>query len=1307
MRGYVELHCHSCFSFREGASTPLELVMQARILGYTALALTDHDNLAGAMEFANTAKDWDLRPITGAEITIRLDNNQGVRRRGSSSKLRDSSRRPHLDKAAPAADTPPGHLTLLAETPRGYANLSRLLSRANLASPRGEPAVRFDWLAEHAEGLIALSGCRKGEVARLVAAGEPRAARAAAERYRALFGRESFFIELQDNLAYEDQPRNEGLVALARDLDIEVVATNNVHYHDRGRHRLHDVLVAVRHRTSLEEARPYLRPNSEFYLKHPAEMERLFDGLPEALANTLRIAGRCTGTGSGQRAASDGESQQQAWQQGEALRYTERVSNGRFRPGSVTIRELAALYSARTAAETAPEPSTAETGVCDLRAPATHPYRSAPPAISREGEDTSTPPAGAASPITPAPDTPDVSEAAESAVASAFARMTAMLGGRFPRGHEPSPSEKEAPALKSRLAPAGPESLLEPLPARSSVAEPALTAQPEPACPEPRRGIEGPSSADGVSSGSSALPDCPIARLPAAQPVSGPGFSLVRDLSYRFPDYEAPDGRSADDFLRDVCYRRARDYYGAPLPEQVEIRLRKELDLVRQGRRAGFFLRLWELLRYAHERDLPARGRGSSVGSMVCFLLGLSGIDPMKYHLVVERFLNEDRLQEDVPDIDLDFGRKARDEMFRSIFAKYGTEYAAQVCNFIEYRYPSAIRDVGRALGLPEGEIDKVAKRMRSRFARSLADELRELPEFAARLRFPIWRDFVDLVEEVRGMPRHLSQHSGGIIISTTRIDEQVPVERAAMDGRFICQWDKDSVADAGFIKLDLLGYPSLDQLERGLRYVRERHGRVTRPEDIDLADQRVYEMIQQGDVIGIVQIQSRAQIQVLMRIRVARIEDLIIQVALIRPGPIQGGAVHPYIARCLGQEEVTYDHPSLAPVLAETKGVFVFQEQVVQAAMCVAGFTSGQAEQLRRAMSRKRSRGAMEALRNEFFAGAARKGVGPQVAAIVYEKILAFAEFGFPKSHAAAMAETAFRVAWLKRYYAPEFYCALLNEQPMGFYSPEVICNDARRHDIEVLGADVNHSGAECSIEVDPARGRDALRLGYRYVKGLGEAALRRLEEERRNGPYRSLRDFWRRTRLGREAIENLIRVGAFAWTGLHERELLWQLGTFYQPLDAQLPLPLLQPEEAPALRPPTHRERLVTDLALVGLAVRGRTMDLVADQLHEGITPSHLVNEMAAGTPVTVAGLVAVRQAPETAKGFVFHTLEDYTGLVNVITKPQLVKSYRRLIEGAPALIVHGHIERQERAVNVIAERFEPLPIVSAAERRVHSFG
>lgn len=1045
----MELHCHSAFSLHEGTSRPEDLVEVAKALGYQALALTDHNSLAGAMLFAQKARELELKAIIGAEVTLSDDS----------------------------------HLTLLCETPRGYANLSRLISRANLNSPRGEPRVRFEWLEEHAEGLIALSGCRDGEVARHVEAKEPGLAREAAERYLDVFGHSNYFIELQENLLYEDGERNPVLVSIANELGLEVVATNNVHYALPEQHRLHDVLTAIKHRTNLEDARPHLRANAEFYLKCPEELERLFAHLPQAIENTRRIAERCS-------------------------------------------------------------------------------------------------------------------------------------------------------------------------------------------------------------------------------------FDLTRDLGYEFPDYESGDGRSADEFLRDTSYRLAREIYCkfpySSLPDVVTERLEKELLLIKSSKRAGFFLRLWDILRYAHEKDLPVRGRGSSVGSLVCYLLGLSGIDPITYDLAVERFLSEDRPESDVPDVDLDFGREARAEMFRHVFDKYTTSHAAMVCTFIEYRYASAVRDVGKALGLAESDVDHIARRMHSRFAGGLEAELEAMPEFANRLQFSIWQDFIQLVGDILGLPRHLSQHSGGVIISTSRIDEQVPIEATAMSDRWICQWDKDSVADAGFIKLDFLGYPSLDQLQRGLRYVRERHGRVVKPSiDIRLDDAEVYEMIQRGDVLGVVQIQSRAQIQVLLRIKVTKIEDMIIQVALIRPGPIQGGAVHPYVARHLGQEPVTYDHPSLEPILRETLGVFVFQEQVILAAKAVAGFSSLKADQLRRAMSRKRSREEMEKSRLEFIEGAAANGIDEPTAQTVFAKILAFASFGFPKSHAAAMAVTAFHVAWLKKNYAPEFYCALLNEQPMGFYSPEVIANDARRHDVAIRGIDVNESAVECTIEADPGSHNDAVRLGYRYLKHLGPAAHARLDAERANGQYKSLWEFWRRTRLERKAIESLIRVGAFSWTGMHERTLLWQLGTFYQPLSAQIPLSLVSTISTPDLVPLGRKQRIVTDLLLLGIPVRGHSMELIDDQLNEGMTPSHLLHELKVGAKVTVAGLVAVRQAPETAKGFVFHTLEDYGGLINIITRPSLIPKFRREIEWAPALIVHGHIEREERSVNVIAESFEEIQIVPDAEKRVHNFG
>ena len=991
------------------------------------------------MEFAQEAKAGELKPIIGAEVTLMGG----------------------------------AHLTLLAATPRGYANLSRLLSEALLSSPRDEPSLDPAALEGRTEGLIALSGCSQGEVPRRIAQYDIDGARTVAQHYIELFGREGFFIELQNNLVYGDTRRNRGLVELARELDLGIVATNNVHYHVHERHRLQDVLVAVRHKTTLDASERLRRKNAEFYLKSAEQMAALFPELPEALSNTLAIAERCE-------------------------------------------------------------------------------------------------------------------------------------------------------------------------------------------------------------------------------------FDLTKDLTYVFPDFEAPDGKSADEYLEEVCLTAAHDLYGLAMPKTFPERLASELALIRQAQQAGFFLRNWELMRYAHDNKLSARGRGSSVGSLVCYLLGLSGIDPIRYNLFAGRFLNEARQKEDIPDIDIDFAREAREKMFGYVFATYGTEHAAMVANVVAYRYPMAIRDVGKALGLPAADIDKLAKRAHARFAGTLVDEMQALPEFRERINAPIWQMFTALVKELAGLPRHLSQHVGGVIISSTPILEQVPVQSSAMDGRYICQWDKDSVADAGFIKMDFLGYPSLGHLDRAIALIADRTGRLVNPRTIPLDDPLVYEMIQRGDILGIVQIQSRAQLQTIRRLKISRIEDLVIQVALIRPGPIQGGAVNPYVQRSIGEEPITYDHECLEPILRETKGVIVFQEQVLEVAMAVAGFTAGQAESLRRAMSRKRSREEMEKLREEFLAGCRRNELDDATANRVYEKIVAFAAFGFPKAHAAAMAVTAAQLAWIKCYYPLEFYCSWLNEWPFGFYSPGVITNEMRRNHIDLLGIDVNHSRSECTIE------GDAIRLGFRYAKGIGGASLKRLDEEAENGVYRSLWEFWCRTRLPREPIETLIRLGAFVWTGLHERELLWQLGLFYEPLNVQLPLALPYDREMIALQSLTDNERVCEDLRLTegGIAARGHIADLIS--FHEGITPSHLVDQLEQNAKVIVAGFVAVRQAPQTAKGFVFHTLEDREGLINVITAPSLVRQYKELIAEAGALIIHGHIERQGNAVNVITEHVE-LPDLAAPipAARTHNFG
>jgi error-prone DNA polymerase len=811
---YVELHCHSNFSFLDGASHIEELVLRAAELGHKALALTDHDGLHGAMEFAQCARAWGVRPITGAEVTLASGH----------------------------------HLTLLCETQRGYANLCRLLTHAHLDHERGSPRVELDVLARHTEGLIALSGCRAGEVPSLAAAGHYREAEEAARRYIQWFGADNFFIELQNNLVYGDTRRNRALADLAEHIGAGVVATGNVHYHRRERSRLQDVLVAIKNRSSLDGSHRQRRANSEFYLRSAAEMAALFGEHPGALANTERIAERCQ-------------------------------------------------------------------------------------------------------------------------------------------------------------------------------------------------------------------------------------FDLTRDLNYRFPDSPVPDGETQQSYLRKVCYREAALRYPHFTPE-VERRLDEELGLVERHGLAGFFLIHREILELAKEvadevkgrpyHGPPGRGRGSSVGSVICYLIGLSHIDPIANNLFLGRFLNEEMAS--VPDIDLDFARDIREKLMLRVYEHFGSEHVGLTATFPTYRIRSAVREVGKALGLPPAELDRLAKASDGYgSAKDIREAMARSPHYREKMGTGGWRHLAELAEEIAGFPRHISQHVGGMVIASQPLIELVPLEQSAMEGRVLMQWDKDSVDDARMIKIDFLALGMLSAVDECLDLIEEKHGKRIDLSRIDFEDQRVYDSICAADTMGVFQIESRAQMQTLPRVRPRNLDDLTVEVAIIRPGPIIGGAVNPYINRRLGREPVTYDHPSLEPALAETLGVILFQEQVIQAAMALSGFTAGQAESLRRAMSRKRSQEAIEKLKAEFIAGALANGASIQAAESVYQKIAGFAAFGFPKSHAAAFGLLAYQTAWLREYYPAESLCALFNAQPMGFYGPHVLLNDGRRHGIEVLPPDINESGADCTIEPDP----------------------------------------------------------------------------------------------------------------------------------------------------------------------------------------------------------------------------------------------
>src|SRR6266487_4278845 len=637
-------------------------------------------------------------------------------------------------------------------------------------------------------------------------------------------------------------------------------------------------------------------------------------------------------------------------------------------------------------------------------------------------------------------------------------------------------------------------------------------------------------------------------------------FDLTEELGYRYPDFsDSPEPAIVQ--LAQVCSSTFDERYprGHRLRRKARSRLEDELKLIDELGLAGFFLLHWDVLELARECALevrgrdsprhalpPGRGRGSSVGSLVCYLTGLSHVDPVGAELSLGRFLN--RELDAVPDIDLDFPRDIREKLIVAVTERYGREHAALVASFATYRSRGAIRDVGKALGLPYAELERLARVSEGWNAKRVAEELALLPDAQRKLLSPRWRAFAKLCQEIAGLPRHISQHPGGMIISSRPLIELVPVQPAAMAGRQMCQWDKDSCSDAGFLKIDLLGLGMLSAVEDCIDQIARLQGKPIDLSRIPLDDKAVYEEIQRADTIGDFQIESRAQMQSLLRTRPENIDDLTVQVALVRPGPIQGKAVHPYIDhRQRLREDPSFvppvDHPLLAEPLADTLGVVVFQDQVLEVAMALAGFSVGEAEGLRRAMSRKRSEEAIEAYRTRFIAGAREKGVDPELADMVYDKLVGFSGFGFPKSHAAAFGLLAYQSAWLRHHHPAEFLCALLNAQPMGFYPPASLVRDAQRRGVEVWPVDVNRSGAKCALE------DNAVRIGLEYVQSLGEPGAKAVVEEReRRGPFEGVRELAQRVELDRDRLEALVAAGACDEFG-ERRQLLWELGLAFRP--------------------------------------------------------------------------------------------------------------------------------------------------------------
>ena len=1187
---YIELHCHSCFSLLDGAALPEALVARAVELGYPALALTDHDELGGAVRFAQATSEMGIGGLIGAEITVGHDLH---------------------------------HIVLLAETREGYGNLSTLITHARMRSTRGEPSITLDVIAQHAKGLFALTGCPRGWVPSLVAKGQLDEACDAAATLVDIFDRR-VAIECWDHGLAEEREMVRGLRAIARALDLPWVVTNDVHY-VRARDRIvHDVLSCLRHDKTLDMMGTRLRPNGEWYLKSAAQIRRRWQHAPEGIAATLAIAERC----------------------------------------------------------------------------------------------------------------------------------------QF--------------------------------------------------------------------------------RMEMLQPT--------------LPAFPLPPGVSADEYLTRLVEQGAwerwrgerskvdgREEAAIPYPTDAHARqIEHELGMIRRLGLAGFFLIVWDIVRFARREGILCQGRGSAANSAVCYCLGITPVDPIKLGLLFERFLSEER--KEAPDIDIDFAHRERERVIQYVYEKYGREHAAMVCEQITYRGRSAVRDAARVLGFSVEQADALSQ-LSDRFsAKATAEQLqgsevegrrseenggethtetiarvfgqdmvpgteattkaREVKAEARKITrtrdgaasklappgkerltssdrprpnaayepfgSPSARDsgadlgnrpsYMDphakethnerrnpttavravdtntkssaleaagldpsdkrvrmlapIVAGLHQIPRHRSIHVGGFVLTEEPLSTVVPIEPASMPDRTVIQWEKDDLDPVGLVKIDLLGLGMLTLIQDCLKYVRETRGVTVDLAQLDMDDPNVYDDLCKADTIGVFQVESRAQMNTLPRLKPRTFYDLVVEVAIIRPGPIQGDMVHPYLRRRAGLEAVTYPHPSLEPILQRTLGVPLFQEQGMQVAIACAGFTPGESDMLRRAMGHKRSRERMAAICQKLVDGMTANGIPHDVAMRIYNQINAFADYGFPESHAASFALLVYASAYLKHYYAPEFTAAILNAQPMGFYAPGTLVEDARRHGVVVRPVDVTRSGWDAVLERDRGQRSEvegrattppAVRLGIRSVRGLGPKAKDIYERALAGGPFASIDDFVQRTRFDRRTLRLLAEAGAFDAFVPDEPDLGKRRSALWQVLESARgtagPLAPLAPAASaahPSLLPRMSPGELTeADYRMTGISLNGHPMAHLRSVLEpNGIRRARdLVQHGRDGQRVAVAGLVICRQRPGTAKGFVFLTLEDETGTINIVVTPKRFEKQALLISTTPLLLVRGVLQVEQGVVNVRSETFRAL--------------
>lgn len=759
--------------------------------------------------------------------------------------------------------------------------------------------------------------------------------------------------------------------------------------------------------------------------------------------------------------------------------------------------------------------------------------------------------------------------------------------------------------------------------------------------------------------------------LPDAQDLIAETCRIAEECAFtldlvapNLPRWDTPAGHTEMSWLRHLTKERAQRRY-ASRDTDTQAKAKKQIDyelgVIAKLGFPGYFLIVMDLVDFCREHDILCQGRGSAANSAVCFALGITAVEPIQAGLLFERFLSPDR--DGPPDIDIDIESGRREEVIQYVYDKYGRDNAAQVANVITYRTKGAIRDAGRALGYPQGSCDAWSR------------GVEEPPERV-----------LELAAQFKGQPRHLGIHSGGMVICDRPIADVVPTEWARMEKRSVVQWDKDDCASAGLVKFDLLGLGMLEALHHMTDLVKQHRTKTVNLWELDLADAKVYEMLARADAVGVFQVESRAQLATLPRLKPREFFDLVVEVALIRPGPIQGGSVHPYIRRRNGQEPVTFDHPCLEKALGKTLGIPLFQEQLMQMARDAAGFSGAEADALRRAMGSKRSPAKMAALKERFYQGLRdTNGIEGAVADNLWNKMVAFAAYGFPESHSQSFAGLVYFSAWFKYYYPAEFCVGLLRAQPMGFYSPQSLIQDARRHGVRILPIDVNASG----VEADCPHGE--IRLGLNLVNGLGEQAVHRIEAA---APFNDIADLARRARLNVAQTEALARAGALDCFGVGRREALWQAGIAATEQESMLPG--LSAIGAPSLPGMNAFELLVTDIAATGVTHDTQPMALLRGALaRQGIVSANKLLSVEDGTRIRIAGVVTHRQRPQTASGVTFLGMEDETGLMNVMVSPGLWAKYKKVARTSKALVVRGILQNASGAPTLVADRLETLAV------------